>query len=47
MAWIFLKLKFLDIFNILDFDLNVELVELHTIFHLQMLNIIMMIIWCI
>jgi hypothetical protein len=35
-----------DIFNTLDFDLNVELVLLHTIFHLQMLNITMMTVWC-
>jgi hypothetical protein len=31
-----------DIFNTLDFDLNVELVELHTVYRLQMLNITMM-----
>jgi hypothetical protein len=35
-----------DIFNTLDFDLNVELAELHTIFYLQMLNITMMTVWC-
>jgi hypothetical protein len=35
-----------DIFNTLDFDLNVKLVELHTIYHLQMLDITMMTIWC-
>jgi hypothetical protein len=35
-----------DIFNTLDFDLNFELAELHTIYHLQMLNITMMTIWC-
>jgi hypothetical protein len=35
-----------DIFNTLDFDLNVELAELHTIYHLQMLNITIMIVWC-
>jgi hypothetical protein len=35
-----------NIFNTLDFDLNVELVELHTIFHLQMLDITMMTVWC-
>jgi hypothetical protein len=35
-----------DIFKTLDFDLNFELVELHTIYHLQMLNITMMTIWC-
>jgi hypothetical protein len=31
-----------DIFNTLDFILNVELAELHTIYHLQMLDITMM-----
>jgi hypothetical protein len=36
-----------DIFNTLYFDLNVELSELHTIYHLQMLDITMMIVWCI
>jgi hypothetical protein len=36
-----------DIFNTLDFDLNVELAELHTIFHLQMLDITMMTVWCL
>jgi hypothetical protein len=35
-----------DIFITLDFDLNVKLVELHTIYYLQMLDITMMIIWC-
>jgi hypothetical protein len=35
-----------DIFNTLDFDLPVKLAELHTIFHLQMLDITMMTIWC-
>jgi hypothetical protein len=35
-----------DIFNTLDFDLNVKLAKLHTIFHLQMLNITMMTAWC-
>jgi hypothetical protein len=35
-----------DIFNTLDIDQNVELTELHTIFHLQMLNITMMAVWC-
>jgi hypothetical protein len=35
-----------DIFNTLDFGLNVELTELHTIYHLQMLDITMMTIWC-
>jgi hypothetical protein len=33
-----------DIFNTLDFDLNIELAELHAIFSLQMLNITMMIV---
>jgi hypothetical protein len=35
-----------DIFNTIGFDLNVELAELHTIYHLQMLGITMMIVWC-
>jgi hypothetical protein len=35
-----------DIFSTLDFELNVELAKLHTISHLQMLNITMMIVWC-
>jgi hypothetical protein len=35
-----------DILNTLDFDLNVKLAELHTIFHLQMLDITMMTVWC-
>jgi hypothetical protein len=35
-----------DIFNTLDFDLNVELTELHTVYRLQMLNITMMTAWC-
>jgi hypothetical protein len=35
-----------DIFNTLDFDLNVKLAELHTVYHLQMLNITMMTVWC-
>jgi hypothetical protein len=39
----FVEAKILgDIFNTLDFDLNVELVKLHTIFRLQMLDITMM-----
>jgi hypothetical protein len=33
-----------DIFNTLDFDLNVKLAKLHTIFHLQMLDITMVIV---
>jgi hypothetical protein len=35
-----------NIFNTSSFDLNVKLVELHTIYRLQMLNITMMIAWC-
>jgi hypothetical protein len=35
-----------DIFNTLDFDLNVELAKLHTIYHLQMLDITMMTCKC-
>jgi hypothetical protein len=35
-----------DIFNTLDFDLNVELAKLHTVYHLQMLGITMMTVWC-
>jgi hypothetical protein len=35
-----------DIFNTLDFDLNVELAELHSIYHLQMLDITMMTVLC-
>jgi hypothetical protein len=35
-----------DIFNTLGFDLNVELAEMHTIYHLQMLGITMMTVWC-
>jgi hypothetical protein len=31
-----------DIFNTSSFDLNIELVELHTIYRLQMLDITMM-----
>jgi hypothetical protein len=34
-----------DIFN-LDFDLNVKLIELHTVYRLQMLEITMMTIYC-
>jgi hypothetical protein len=33
-----------DIFKTLDFDLNVELAELHTIYHFQMLDITMIIV---
>jgi hypothetical protein len=43
----FVEAKIRDIFNTLDFDLNVELTELHTVYHLQMLDITMMTIWCI
>jgi hypothetical protein len=35
-----------DTFNTLDFDLNAELAKLHTIYRLQMLDITMMIVWC-
>jgi hypothetical protein len=43
----FIEAKILgDIFNTSSFDLNVELVELHTIYHLQMLDITMITIWC-
>jgi hypothetical protein len=35
-----------DIFNTLGFDLNIELAELHTIYRLQILNITIMIVWC-
>jgi hypothetical protein len=35
-----------DIFNSTGFDVNVKLVELHTIYRLQMLDIIMIIVWC-
>jgi hypothetical protein len=35
-----------DIFNTSSFELNVELVELHTIYHFQMLDITMMNVWC-
>jgi hypothetical protein len=35
-----------DIFNTSSFELNVELAELHTIYHLQMLDITMMTVWC-
>jgi hypothetical protein len=39
----FVEAKILgDIFNTLDFDLNVELAELHNVYHLQMLDITMM-----
>jgi hypothetical protein len=34
-----------NIFNTTGFDLNVKLAELHTIYHLQMLDITMMTIW--
>jgi hypothetical protein len=35
-----------DIFKTSNFDLHVELAELHTIFCLKMLDITMMTIWC-
>jgi hypothetical protein len=35
-----------DIFKTLDFDLHVEIAELHTIYPLKMLDIIMMTVWC-
>jgi hypothetical protein len=35
-----------DIFNTSSFDLNVKLAELHTIYHLQMLDITLMTVWC-
>jgi hypothetical protein len=35
-----------NIFNTLDFDLNVELAELYTIYCLQMVDITMMTVWC-
>jgi hypothetical protein len=34
------------IFKTSDFDLHVEIVELHTIYHLKMINISMMTVWC-
>jgi hypothetical protein len=43
----FVEVKILgDIFNTLDFDLNVELAKIHTIYRLHMLGITMMTIWC-
>jgi hypothetical protein len=35
-----------DIFNTSSFDLNVELAEVHNIYHLQMLDITMKNVWC-
>jgi hypothetical protein len=35
-----------DIFNTSSFELNVELAELHTIYRLQMLDITIMMVWC-
>jgi hypothetical protein len=35
-----------DILNTSDFDLHVELADLLTIFHLKMLSITMITIWC-
>jgi hypothetical protein len=44
----FIEAKILgDIFNTSSFELNVELAKLHTIYHLQMLDITMMTAWCI
>jgi hypothetical protein len=34
------------IFKTLDFDLHIELDEMHTNYHLRMLNIAMMTAWC-
>jgi hypothetical protein len=34
------------IFYTSDFDLHIELAELYTIFHLKMLDITMMSVWC-
>jgi hypothetical protein len=43
----FIKAKIpIDILNTLVFDLNVDLAELHTIYHLQILDITMMTVWC-
>jgi hypothetical protein len=36
-----------DIFNTSSFELNIELAELHTTYRLQMLDITMIIVWCI
>jgi hypothetical protein len=36
-----------DIFRTADFDLHVEIAELHTIYHLRMLDITMMTVCCI
>jgi hypothetical protein len=46
--WVeFVEVKILgDIFNTLDFDLNVKLAELHTIYCLKMLDNTMMTVWC-
>jgi hypothetical protein len=35
-----------DIFNTSNIELNVELAVLHTIYHLQMLDITMITVWC-
>jgi hypothetical protein len=35
-----------DVFKTSDFDLNVELYELHTIYHLRILDSTMIIVWC-
>jgi hypothetical protein len=42
--WYYLACKF---FKILDIDLHGELGGLHTIYHLIMLNITIMAIWCV
>jgi hypothetical protein len=34
------------IFKTSDFDLHIELDEMHTNYHLKMLNITMMTVWC-
>jgi hypothetical protein len=36
-----------DIFKTSNFDLNVEHVKMHTIYSFQMLDIIIMTVWCI
>jgi hypothetical protein len=43
----FIEAKILGyIFTTLDFDLHVEITELHTIYCLKMLDITTMIVWC-
>jgi hypothetical protein len=42
----FIKAKIpVDIFMTSDFDLHAELAELHTIYHLEMLDITMITVW--